>query len=298
LQWIHGPLNARNDGTLGGSLVRFDQTEFIAAGHGMDAAGWLYVPTHCAAGQQCRLHVALHGCLQGYARIGAEFLNNAGYNRWADTNDIIVLYPQAVADTRCTRRPRAGRCRIRMAVGTGSAGTARISTRRRRSGKGHHRDGRSHPRRTTARRFRRRRAANPDRCDRHRTTSDSITLGWSASAGATGYNVYRDDGKVQSTVATSFTDGGLAPATTHSYSVSAVDAAGESGRSGAVSGTTASTVPYSQKVSASALGHYLAGRITVAQYLQLGQEYGYLASFTLYLCGSTWTNSPTCGPLH
>jgi hypothetical protein len=102
---------------------------------------------------------------------------------------------------------------------------------------------------------------------------------------------------VQSTAATSFTDGGLAPATTHSYSVSAVDAAGESARSVAVTGTTASSVPYSQKVTATVLAHYLAGRITVTQYLQLGQEDGYLADITLYLCGSTWTNSPTCGPL-
>jgi len=130
------------------------------------------------------------------------------------------------------------------------------------------------------------------------TTSASITLGWSASAGATGYNVYRDDGKVQSTSATSFTDSGLAPATTHSYAVSAVDAAGESARSAAVSATTGNGVPYSQKVTATALADYLAGRVTVAQYLVLGQEYGYLTNFTLYLCGSTWTNSPTCGPLH
>ena len=98
LQWIHGPLNPRNDGTLSGTLVRFDQTEFIAAGHGMDTVGWLYVPAACSAGRQCRLHVALHGCLQGHSSVGADFLNNTGYNRWADTNNIIVLYPQAVAD--------------------------------------------------------------------------------------------------------------------------------------------------------------------------------------------------------
>jgi hypothetical protein len=299
LQWIHGPLNARNDGTLGGSLVRFDQTEFIAAGHGMDAAGWLYVPTHCAAGQQCRLHVALHGCLQGYARIGAEFLNNAGYNRWADTNDIIVLYPQAVADNTVHATAASGSLPNPNGcwdwIGwygadfdqkTGVQAKAIIAmVDRILAGQPPAGSGGGVP-------------PTPTDVTVTATTSDSITLGWSASAGATGYNVYRDDGKAQSTVATSFTDGGLAPATTHSYSVSAVDAAGESGRSGAVSATTASTVPYSQKVSASALGHYLAGRITVAQYLQLGQEYGYLASFTLYLCGSTWTNSPTCGPLH
>jgi hypothetical protein len=43
--------------------------------------------------------------------------------------------------------------------------------------------------------------------------------------------------------------------------------------------------------------HLLAGRITIPQYLQLGQEYGYLSDITMYLCSSTWTNSPTCAPL-
>jgi poly(3-hydroxybutyrate) depolymerase len=28
---------------------------------------------------------------------GKAFIEHAGYNRWADTNEIIVLYPQAVA---------------------------------------------------------------------------------------------------------------------------------------------------------------------------------------------------------
>ena len=297
LQWIYGTLNPRNNGTLGGSLVQFDQTEFIASGHGMDTSGWLFVPAACAAGQQCRLHVALHGCLQSYSSVGAAFLNNTGYNRWADTNNIIVLYPQAIADNTIHATAASGSLpnpngcwdwvgwygtdfdqktgvqakaimamvdRIINAQSSGSGGTV---------------------------------PPTPTNLAVTGTTSNSITLSWRASAGATRYNVYRDDGKVQSTAATSFTDGGLAPSTTHSYSVSAVNSAGESARSGTVTGTT-SAVPYSEQVTDTALGHYLAGRITVAQYVQLGQEYGYLTPFTLYLCGSTWTNSPTCGPLH
>jgi len=296
LQWIHGPLNARNDGSLGGSLVQFNQTEFIAAGDGMDAAGWLYVPANCAAGRQCRLHVALHGCLQGYSSIGADFLNNTGYNRWADTNDIIVLYPQAVADNAVHATAASGSLSNPNGcwdwIGwygadfdqkTGVQAKAIMAMVDRILA--------GQPAGTGV-------PPTPANVAVTATTNASITLGWTASAGATGYNVYRDDGKVQSTTATSFTDGGLAPATTHSYAVSAVDAAGESARSAVVSATTANTVPYSQKVTAPDLGHYLAGRITVAQYVQLGQEYGYLTNFTLYLCGSTWTNSPTCGPLH
>jgi hypothetical protein len=296
LQWIYGQLNARNDGTLGGTLIRFDQTEFIASGHGMDSAGWLYLPAACAAGRQCRLHVALHGCLQGYSSIGADFLNNTGYNRWADTNNIIVLYPQAVADNTAHATAASGSLPNPNGcwdwIGwygtdfdqkTGAQATAIMAMVDRILG-AQPPSGGVPP--------------TPTNVAVTGTTSDSITLGWTASAGATSYNVYRDDGKVQSTAAASFTDGGLAPATTHSYAVSAVDAAGESPRSNPVSGTTSASVPYSQKVTDTALGHYLAGRITAAQYVQLGQEYGYLTPFTLYLCGSTWTNSPTCGPLH
>src|SRR4030095_9409186 len=47
-------------------------------------------------GAPCRVHVAFHGCRQQPARIGDKFYVHAGYNRWADTNRIIVLYPQTI----------------------------------------------------------------------------------------------------------------------------------------------------------------------------------------------------------
>jgi hypothetical protein len=43
--------------------------------------------------------------------------------------------------------------------------------------------------------------------------------------------------------------------------------------------------------------HYFEGRVGLPQLRQLGTEYGRYRLITLYLCGSTWTNSPTCGPL-
>jgi hypothetical protein len=101
LQHIYGTLNARNNGTLGGSFVQFDQSEFISSpnSYGMDTTGWMYVPAACASGTQCKLHIALHGCQQNYATIGDKFIKNTGYNKWADTNNIIILYPQTVADS-------------------------------------------------------------------------------------------------------------------------------------------------------------------------------------------------------
>jgi poly(3-hydroxybutyrate) depolymerase len=99
LKWIHGPLNARNSGTLGGSFVNFDQRAYWGnsdpTSHGMANDGWAYVPASCAAGQSCRLHVVFHGCKQNVATVGTQYYKNTGYNRWADTNGIVVLYPQA-----------------------------------------------------------------------------------------------------------------------------------------------------------------------------------------------------------
>lgn len=101
LKWIYGTLNQKNVSTLGGSFVNFDQVAFWGNGnpntHGMASSGYAYVPAACAAGQSCKLHVAFHGCMQNVASVGTAFYQNAGYNRWADTNKIIVLYPQAAA---------------------------------------------------------------------------------------------------------------------------------------------------------------------------------------------------------
>jgi len=80
-----------------GRLVSFDQREF-GASHGVSMAelGYVYVPSMCAS-ERCRVHVAFHGCRQGAEQIGERFVRDAGYNRWADTNRLIVLYPQASA---------------------------------------------------------------------------------------------------------------------------------------------------------------------------------------------------------
>jgi poly(3-hydroxybutyrate) depolymerase len=99
LKWIYGPLNAKNAGTLGGTFVNFNQRSFWGNGdptnHGMANDGWAYVPANCAAGKPCKLHVVFHGCKQNAATVGTQFYKNTGYNRWADTNDMVILYPQA-----------------------------------------------------------------------------------------------------------------------------------------------------------------------------------------------------------
>lgn len=77
-----------------GSLVEFDQTAF-SKGNGLAPTGWAYIPQACKMGSTpCRLHVALHGCQQNALQVGMEFVRHAGYNRWAEVNRMVVLYPQ------------------------------------------------------------------------------------------------------------------------------------------------------------------------------------------------------------
>lgn len=106
LSRFFGDLRARNDGTLRGRLIKFDQSEFGAsAGNSMDSTGYAFVPRNCSGtGREtmsdredgCGFVVAFHGCLQGQAQIGNRFVTESGIDEWADTNRIIVLYPYAI----------------------------------------------------------------------------------------------------------------------------------------------------------------------------------------------------------
>ncbi|MBK8176323.1 MAG: hypothetical protein IPK66_13975 [Rhodospirillales bacterium] len=99
LQHIYGPLAApvRADGRM----ITFFQGEFTDPTRpaGLADDGFAYVPKRCADGG-CRLHVVFHGCRQNAETIGDVFYRHAGYNEWAEANDIVVLYPQAAALTR------------------------------------------------------------------------------------------------------------------------------------------------------------------------------------------------------
>ncbi|MFF3321087.1 chitinase [Streptomyces sp. NPDC002889] len=68
--------------------------------------------------------------------------------------------------------------------------------------------------------------------------STSVPLSWTSSPGATGYHVYRGGTRVATVSGTSANVTGLAPSTAYSFQVSAVNDAGESPKSTAVSATT------------------------------------------------------------
>jgi poly(3-hydroxybutyrate) depolymerase len=108
LSQLYGTLNARNDAPVATNYTEFDQTAF-STNPGMAGTGWVYVPANCAAGAVCRIHVALHGCQQTYATIGDKFIKNTGYARWADTNSIVLLFPQASVDKKIRSTSASGR---------------------------------------------------------------------------------------------------------------------------------------------------------------------------------------------
>ena len=97
---------------LSGRVVRFDQTEFFGNREqaSMSSYGYAYVPLAVEKGAPARVHIALHGCKQGYRFVdftygrsdianqppyGNRYFMTTGYNEIADSNNLIVLYPQA-----------------------------------------------------------------------------------------------------------------------------------------------------------------------------------------------------------
>lgn len=88
-----------------GRIVRFDQQRYAPQRASMGRNGYAYVPASCAR-VSCRVHIAFHGCRQNISAIGERFYARAGYNEVADTNNIIVLYPQVEANAFYPYNPR------------------------------------------------------------------------------------------------------------------------------------------------------------------------------------------------
>jgi len=85
--------------TAKGQLRRFDQDALRPDGADafMADTGYVYLPPACLAGKSCGVVVAFHGCKQNADVVGKAFVEDAGFNRWADVYDVAVLYPQTRA---------------------------------------------------------------------------------------------------------------------------------------------------------------------------------------------------------
>jgi len=258
LSMFYGTLAARNDAPAAANYIEFDQTAF-STNPGLSATAWVYVPANCAAGATCKLHVALHGCQQNVATIGDKFIRNTGYTRWADTNGIVVLFPQARVDG--TSRATAASGSLANPNGCldwvgwyggnfahkGGTQVAAIKAMVDQLSSGTGSGGGTLP--------------APTGVATSGATNTSMAIAWGAVGGAAGYNVFRGGSKLNSSLVTgtSFTDSGLAPATTYSWTVAAVDANGAQGAMSSVAtGTTSGSTAVC--VTASNYTHTTAGR--------------------------------------
>ena len=111
LRHIYGALNAPNRGPLTGAVKTFDQSLYTMPDEpdalSLGDTGFVFVPKDCADGGACRVHIALHGCLQDAGDIERKYVDDTGYNAWADTNHLIVLYPQTKSSPFAPFNPQA-----------------------------------------------------------------------------------------------------------------------------------------------------------------------------------------------
>jgi poly(3-hydroxybutyrate) depolymerase len=272
LTQIYGALSPRNNAPAAANYIEFDQTPYTAGNPGMASTGWLYVPASCASGTQCKLHVVLHGCQQSTDKIGDKFVRNTGFSRWADTNNMVLLFPQTKVDnnthptTKSVSLANANACwdwigwygnNFAQKSGTQMAAIkAMVDRIASGAGSGDGGGGTTPPTDPVL--------PAPTGLSLSGATATSMDLSWGAVAGASGYNVYRNGNKANALMvySTRYTDAALAASTTYSWAVRAVNANGVEGEaSAAVSGTTlAGSVPAGTCATASNYAHTQAGR--------------------------------------
>lgn len=247
LKHLFGTLSPRNAGTLGGQLIAFDQTAFTTTDPfniSMSHTGYVYVPSSCAAGNPCRVHVVFHGCLQNADDyVGTDFVNHAGYNAWADTNNLIVLYPQTVSSSGVPYNPNGcwdwwGYNETGYATKSGSQ-IAAVRAMLTQLSKGY--TGWSAAPAGTF--------GAPPGLAATDASNTSVALVWTGVGGAAGYNVYRATcstcafAKANAALVTSpsYADRGRAASTTYFYKVRAWSGTAESPDSAVVSRATSAT---------------------------------------------------------
>src|SRR3989344_1684564 len=196
----------------------------------------------------------LQDCKHNVNDVQQQYVRNTGYNRWADSNNIVMLYPQTslAATNSCwdwwgydsanySKKSGPQMAAIKAMVDrVGSGGTPNPPVD----------------------------LPAPTGVSTSGATASSMAIGWNAVSGAASYNVYRNGNKTNAlpVTATNFTDTGLAASTTYSWTVRAADGNGAEGAvSAAASGTTlaASGGGTGTCTTASNYAHTMAGRAYV-----------------------------------
>jgi poly(3-hydroxybutyrate) depolymerase len=246
LQHIYGALNPPNRGQLTGTTQRFDQSVYTRPDDtgplSLGDTGFVFVPKDCENGAACRVHIALHGCAQDFGDIGRHFVDDTGYNAWADTNHLIVLYPQTQSSPFLPSNPQAcwdwwsyvnhqdsyvtrSGAQIKVIKAMLDALTARAT-----------------PARVATD------PAAPTGLAVVDTSDTAADLVWTPTAGATAYRISRAgaDGQfaaVGDVVGPSFGDSGLTPQSTYRWRVLVLAGSAEGPASSEATATTRATPP-------------------------------------------------------
>jgi hypothetical protein len=99
LTQIYGPLQPPG-GAVETNYVPFGQAPYAAGFKhaGLAAEGVAYVPAGCRTQGGCAVHIVFHGCKQGRPVAGDAVVKGSGFARWAETNRIVLLFPQVKSD--------------------------------------------------------------------------------------------------------------------------------------------------------------------------------------------------------
>ena len=107
LKFIYSPLKLNEpDWAPTDRLFSFNQKPFIINDQtpksiSMSNNAYIYIPINCTIhplSNNCKLHVVYHGCGQGNEYLGDSYAINTGYNGWADTNNLVIFYPQCTTN--------------------------------------------------------------------------------------------------------------------------------------------------------------------------------------------------------
>ncbi len=96
LRLIYGPL-APKGAARPENFIAFAQGGYAASNATLADEGVVYVPSACRAEAGCRVHIVFHGCGQSRAWADGAVIRDTGFADWAETNRIIVLFPQVAS---------------------------------------------------------------------------------------------------------------------------------------------------------------------------------------------------------
>lgn len=99
LGFLYGKLSPRAKEPSGRLIELNQQVLGGLAAQTLAPTAYAYVPESCAEGLTCELHISFHGCNQNAQSVGTNYAMQTGLNNWADTNHLVVLYPQTKNST-------------------------------------------------------------------------------------------------------------------------------------------------------------------------------------------------------